>query len=56
MGELIVWAGPVIVHCPQASNIFSSKTPGPVEAKFHMKLSWDGGTKVFTNGPGHVIW
>ena len=36
------------------SNIFSSETTGPIEAKFHMERSWDGGTKVCSNGPGHM--
>ena len=37
------------------SNIFSSETTGPIEAKFHMAPPWDGGTKVCANGPGHMI-
>ena len=36
------------------SNIFSSETTGPIEAKFHMELHLDGGTKVYLNGPGHM--
>ena len=36
------------------SNIFSSETTGPIEAKFHMEPPWDGGTKVYSNGPGHM--
>ena len=36
------------------SNIFSSETTGPIEAKFHMKPPWNGGTKVCSNGPGHM--
>ena len=36
------------------SNIFSSETTGPIEAKFHMEPPWDGGKKVFSNGPGHM--
>ena len=36
------------------SNIFSSATTGPIEAKCHMKPPWDGGTKVCSNGPGHM--
>ena len=35
------------------SNIFSSKTTGPIEAKF-MEPPWVGGTKVCSNGPGHM--
>ena len=37
------------------SNIFSSETTRLIEAKFfHMELPWDGGTKVCSNGPGHM--
>ena len=36
------------------SNIFSSETTGPIEAKFRMEPPWDGGTKVCSNGPGHM--
>ena len=35
------------------SNIFS-ETTGPIEAKIHMEPPWDGGTKVGSNGPGHM--
>ena len=36
------------------SSIFSSETTGQIEAKFHMKPPSDGGTKVCSNGPGHM--
>ena len=36
------------------SNIFSSETTGPIEAKFHMEPPWDRGTKVCSNGSGHM--
>ena len=36
------------------SNIFSSETTGAIEAKFQVELSMDGGTKVCSNGPGHM--
>ena len=36
------------------SNIFSSETTGPIEAKFYMEPPWDGVTKVYSNGPGHL--
>ena len=36
------------------SNIFSSETTGPIEAKFHMEPPWDGWTKVCSNGHGHM--
>ena len=32
----------------------SSETTGPIEAKFHAEPPWDGGTKVCSNGPGHM--
>ena len=34
--------------------IFSSETTGPIKVKFHIKLLWDGGTKVCSTGPGHL--
>ena len=36
------------------SNIFFSETTGPIEAKFHMEPPWGGGTKVCSNGTGHM--
>ena len=36
------------------SNIFSPETTGPIEATFHVEPPWDGGTKVHSNGPGHM--
>ena len=36
------------------SNIFSSETSGPIKAKFHVEPPSDGGTKVSSNGPGHM--
>ena len=35
-------------------NFFSSITTRPIESKFHVEPSWDGGTKVYSNGPGHM--
>ena len=35
------------------SNI-SSETTGPIAAKFHVEPPWDGGTKVCSNGTGHM--
>ena len=32
----------------------SSETTGPIEAKFHVEPPWDGGTKVCSNGKGHM--
>ena len=36
------------------SNIISSETTGPIEAKFHVEPPWVGGAKVCSNGPGHM--
>ena len=36
------------------SNIFSSKTAGPIEAKCYVEPPSDEGTKVCLNGPGHM--
>ena len=36
------------------SNFFSLETAWPIEAKFHLEPPWDGGTKVCSNGPGHM--
>ena len=36
------------------SNIFSSETTGPIEAKVHVEPPYDGGMKVCSNGPGHM--
>ena len=35
-------------------NFFSSITTRPIEAKFHVEPLWGGGTKVCSNGPGHM--
>ena len=35
-------------------NILSSETAWPIKVKFHMELLWVGGTKVCSNGPGHM--
>ena len=44
----------MFVCVPVFSNIFSSETAGLTEAKFHVESPWDGGTKVCSNGPGHM--
>ena len=36
------------------SNVFSSETAWPIKAKFYLEPHWEGGTKVYINGPGHV--
>ena len=36
------------------SNIFSSETAWPIKAKFYVEPPWEGGTKVYINGPDHM--
>ena len=36
------------------SNVFSSETAWPIKAKFYVEPPWEGGTKVYINGPGHM--
>ena len=36
------------------SNIFSSEIAWPIKAKFHVESPWEGRTKVYINGPGHM--
>ena len=57
-GELIVYpySG---VRChrhrrQQCLNIFSSETALPIKARFYVEPPWEGGTKVYINGPGHM--
>ena len=58
--ELIVYpcSGVRCCHCccrrPQFSSIFSSETPWPIKAKFYVEPPWEGGTKVYIIGPGHM--
>ena len=58
MVELIVYQSlrrPSLVHRPATiSNIFSSETTGQIKFKFHTETPYDAGTKVFSNGPGHM--
>ena len=37
------------------SIIVSCETTGLIEAKIHVEPPWDGGTKVCSNGPGHMM-
>ena len=36
------------------SNVFSSETAWPIKAKFYVEPPWEGETKVYINGPGHM--
>ena len=54
IGELIEYPSSVVV-CPFTfSNVFSSETALPIKAKFYVEPPWEGGTKVYINGPGHM--
>ena len=43
-------------RCPLGylSNVFSSETTLPIKAKFYVEPPWEGSTKVYINGPGHM--
>ena len=36
------------------SNFFLLEIACPIEAKFYVELPWDGGTKIWSNGLGHM--
>ena len=36
------------------SQFFSLETAKPIKAKYHAEPPWDVGTKVCSNGPGHL--
>ena len=36
------------------SNIFSTETAWPFKVKFHVVPPWEGGKKLYINGPGHM--
>ena len=38
----------------QCLNIFSSETALPIKTKLYVEPPWEGGTKVYINGPGHM--
>ena len=42
------------VVCMSTFSSIFSETTGPIEAKFHMEPPLEGGTKVCSNGPGHM--
>ena len=59
IGELIgySWSGvcpSVVRRLSQCSKIFFSETALPIKAKFYVEPPWEGGTKVYINGPGHM--
>ena len=51
----VVVRRPSVVRRPFTfSNVFSSETAWPIKAKFYVEPPWEGGTKVYINGPGHM--
>ena len=36
------------------SNVFSSETTWPIEAKLYVQPPWQEGKKVYINSPGHM--
>ena len=58
-GELIVYPCSGVrcrcrCRCQQSLNIFSSETAWSIKAKLYVEPPWEGGTKVYINGPGHM--
>ena len=52
---IVVVLRPVVV-CPSTiPKVFSSETACPIKAKFYVAPPWEAGTKVYINGPGHII-
>ena len=45
---------PMVRRLSKILNIISSETARPIEAKFYVEPPWEGGTKVYINGPGHM--
>ena len=39
---------------PPSANFVSLETAKPIEAKVHVEPSWDGETRVCSNGSGHM--
>ena len=53
-GELIGYPSSVVVRPFTFSNVFSSETAWSIKAKFYVEPHWEGKTKVYINGPGHM--
>ena len=50
----MVWRPSSAASASPISNIFSSETARQIKAKFNVEPPWEGGTKVYINGPGHM--
>ena len=46
-------AGLYTYQRPFLSNIFS-EIAWPIKAKFHVEPPWEGGKKIYIDGPGHM--
>ena len=45
---------PSVVVRPFTFSNISSETAWPIKAKFYVEPPWEGGTKFYINGPGHM--
>ena len=55
MGEHIGYPWSGVRRRPSTiSNFFSSETAWPIKVKFYEEPRWEGGMKVYINGPGHM--
>ena len=53
-GELIVYPCSGFRCCRQQCLNISSETAWPIKAKLYVEPPWEGGTKVYINGSGHM--
>ena len=57
-----IWPQGVVCPCPGAIYLYMTTifkhllhwTAWPIKAKFYVEPPWEGGTKVYINGPGHM--
>ena len=54
IGELPASVIVVVVVVVVVDNNFFSETAWPIRAKFYVEPPWEGGTKVYINGSGHI--
>ena len=52
--KVIQWPWSRVIQIQHLKTSFSLETAKLIEAKFHMEPPWDGGTKVYWNGRGHM--
>ena len=46
--------GAIYLYMTTIFKHFSTETAWPIKAKFYVEASWEWGTKVYINGPGHM--